>query len=69
MSKAGKSYRATSQANKWTNKYGQQYYTRVVKKNMTREKAYKWEQGHVNRVAKTGVEFDRRYHRSPMPWW
>ncbi|WP_396022883.1 hypothetical protein [Bacillus cereus group sp. BfR-BA-01350] len=69
ISKAGKSYRATSQANRWTGKEKEQYYTRIVKKNMSREKALRWEQGHVNRVAKAGVKFDRKYHKTPWPWW
>ncbi|HFK1511379.1 TPA: hypothetical protein ACNHAY_002306 [Bacillus paranthracis] len=36
---------------------------------MSREKALRWEQGHVNRVAKAGVKFDRKYHKTPWPWW
>lgn len=68
ISKAGKSYRATRQANKWTKRDGTQYYTRIVKKNMSRTKALKWEQGHVNRVAKAGGKFKHKYHRRPLPW-
>lgn len=54
---------------KRTGKEKEQYYTRIVKKNMSREKALRWEQGHVNRVAKAGVKFDRKYHKTPWPWW
>jgi RHS repeat-associated protein len=68
ITRSGKSYRATRQANKWAKKYGGTYHTRIVKKNMTRSKALKWEQGHVNRVSRAGGNFSRKYHRSPMPW-
>ncbi|WP_052023560.1 MULTISPECIES: hypothetical protein [Anoxybacillus] len=68
ISKSGKSYRATRQANKWAKKYGGKYYTRVVKKNMTRQQALRWEQGHVNRVARAGGVFQSRYHKRPRPW-
>ncbi|WP_077301660.1 hypothetical protein [Virgibacillus pantothenticus] len=63
ISKSGKSYRATRQANKWSKKYGRTYYTRVVKRNMTRKKALKWEQGHVNRVRIK----KSKYHKRPLP--
>jgi hypothetical protein len=69
ISRAGKSYRATKQATSWSNKFGEKYYTRVVKKNMTRQKALRWEQGHVNRVARGGGTFNSRYHKRPLPWW
>ncbi|WP_203364733.1 RHS repeat-associated core domain-containing protein, partial [Bacillus sp. REN10] len=68
ISKSGKSYRATKQADKWARKYGGTYHTRIVKRNMTRGKAEKWEQGHVNRIAKAGGRFPPRYHKKPLPW-
>lgn len=68
ITKGGKSYRATKQANKWAKEHGHKYHTRIVKKNMTRSKALKWEQGHVNRVSKAGGQFKKPYHSRPMPW-
>lgn len=67
ISQKGKSYRATRQANKWSRKSGEVYYIRTVQKNMTRKNALRWEQGHVNRVARGGGEFSSTYHRKPMP--
>ncbi|WP_353056259.1 hypothetical protein [Priestia koreensis] len=41
--------------------------TRIVKTNMTRSKALKLEQGHVNRVYRAGVKFDPKFHKRPQP--
>ncbi|MES5928582.1 hypothetical protein QCI77_21680 [Bacillus cereus group sp. MG9] len=67
---AGKSYRATRQVNSWNNNAKNLHFeSRIVKKNMTRNKALKWEQGHVNRISKAKGKFNPKYHKRPQPWW